>query len=237
MDQTQPLHHQFTRGHVSLIFGALLVLATFLFIKDPQYFRLSAFSNNEPADNRVALQYQPYVVPAQPAVLGASTNDNVGPEIINEDGTVESAVDAGSVLGANTDRLETDLTTIMVRTTASNSAAASEYLQSMSYWETTAIDQNEFEAALTSNNQAQINTQSAKMETMLYYLEGMVVPFDAAQLHKLKIAQYRSAITLLRNFSQADDNPELVADELGVFLESQEQQDAEVAGLQQKYNL
>jgi hypothetical protein len=232
------LRSQFTPGHIALIAGVLLLLGVFLFVKDPQYFKINFHHASAPsAQAAIASRYQPYVPAVQPAVLGASTLDSQGPEVLQEDGSVASASDPGAVLGANTQQLETDLAAINVKTVASTSAGVDNYLQSMSYWESTSIDQTQFEAALTSKNPAQINTQIQKMQTMLYYLENMTVPADAAQLHKLKIAQYRSSVTLLQNFSQADSNPQLVTDQLGVFLQSQEQQDQEAAALRQKYNL
>jgi hypothetical protein len=232
------LRQQFTFGHIALIIGVTLLLTGFLFVKDPQYFSLHLHNGSGSVNpTQTAPRYQPYAAAPQPEVLGASTEANTGPEVLNEDGTLSSATDPGDVLGDSTALLATDLAAINVKTTKPTQENVAAYLDTMLYWESTAIDQTAFEAALTSNNQTQINTQIQSMQTMLHYLQGMVVPADAAQLHKLKIVQYRSAIILLQNFSQADSNPQLVTDQLGLFLSSQQQQDQETLNLQQKYNL
>ena len=95
----------------------------------------------------------------------------------------------------------------------------------------------DFETALVSKDPNQTQAQINILNQVQASLGNMQVPTSAEKLHKLKIAQYGTAIDLLKNFYQADSNPEYVAGKLTQFMDIQKQQDTETQNLFKQHPL
>ncbi len=225
---TAPIH----LGHLGAVLLAAILLVGASWLRDPQLF--SVFSNNakiqETAESANVPHYYAYVAPTgdqAPQVLGASTDaqDN-GPMIIGDDGTVQP-VDAGQVLGASTEGVNLPLSSIQVKTVPDSTAAIQQYFSQAQTIESNAINQTDFASALSSGDQTQINLQMQKLTAVETALEKLAVPHSLAQLQKLKIVQYNSAITLLQNFTQANQDPDLVTQNLQDFIKAQQDLDSE----------
>jgi len=223
-------------GHFGIIAAALVLILGMSWMEKPGLFDFSKPAAM--ADAQDAPRYYAYVTPAedlpQPEVLGASTNQ--GPSLINEDGSV-SPVDMGQVLGAATVDVSLPLDQIKVNTVSDSPSAINKYIAAYQAVENGPIDDTAFETALSSNDQNLINQQAGKFIAIREGLEKLSVPQGFAKFHQLNIAQYSAAIGVLQNFTQADNNPELVGQYLEQFLKSQQDLDTEATAVAQKYNM
>lgn len=229
----------FNFGHVKIIFMAALLLLGLAWFKNPQLFSALGRKQEVKKISANVPRYYAYVPPAedmQPMVAGASTVQQ-GPMIINEDGSVTPALDAGTVLGASTENIQLPLDQIAVSEIPDSGGAIQKYFSDAQLIESNYINNADFEAALNSGNQQQINAQAQKLTGVKNNLQKLEVPRSLVKLQKLKIAQYQAAIAILGNFTKADENPELVGQYLDQFLKSQQDLDAETAAINQKYNL
>jgi hypothetical protein len=147
-------------------------------------------------------------------------------------------VDVGEVLGAGTEDLDFIASAIEVKPVADSEEGIQKYFIFSRQLETDFLDNAEFERALTSGSQAEIDRQTGKLEQIKNSLEDYSqVPESLARFHKLNIVQYRAAMNLLKNFLKADENPEMVTRTLGEFLQAQQEQQQELLQLSQKYNI
>lgn len=222
-------------GHFGTILAAIVLLLGMTWMKQPQLF---SFNKSRPvADSADVPKYYAYVQPAedaQPLVAGASTND--GPMLINEDKTV-TPINAGDVLGAATSDVTLNVNDIKVKTVANSDAAITKYLADSAATQSGPIDNDAFESALSSGDQNLINAQAAKLIGIRDALQQLVVPVGLVKLHQLTVIQFNAAIGVLQNFTQADNNPELVGQYLSQFLKSQQDLETESALVAQKYNI
>jgi len=221
-------------GHLGVVVFSLLLLLGMTWLKQPQLFSIKKSVSMATND---APKYYAYVQPAEdavPLVAGASTND--GPSVINEDGSV-SQVDMGEVLGAATEGVVLSLDDIKIKTIPDSFEAAKNYFLEVNNIENKSLNNAEFETALSSNNQNLINQQAQKLTAISEALQKVSAPTSLAKLHKLKIVQFNSTVGVLENFTQADNNPELVGKYLQEFLKSQEDLDSENALVAEKFNL
>ena len=224
-------------GHFGTVMGVLVLLIGMTWLSKPELF---SFKNNSAvAADPNTPHYYAYVPAAddlpQPEVLGASTDQ--GPSIINEDGSVSPADTAGQVLGANTNDPQLSLDSITVVTVPDSDASIKRYLSDDNSIETAPIESGDFEAALSSGDQNLMNQQAAKLTPVRDALQKLKVPAGFATLQKLKIIQYNSAIALLQNFGQLNQNPDLVGQNLQDYLTVQQQLADEINSVAQKYNL
>lgn len=222
-------------GHFGTIMAAIVLLAGITWMQKPQLF---SFKKNQTAVSNVNIpKYYAYVQPAEdsvPLVAGAATNQ--GPMIINEDGTV-SPVDMGQVLGASTQDVKLSLDDVKVAVIPDSDQSIKKYFTDSNYIQNGPIDNVNFENALSSGNQQQINQQAQKLIGVRDSLQKLPVPQGLVKLAKLTIVQYNAAIGVLQNFTDADKNPELVGQYLSQFLKSQQDLDAEYSAVGQKYNV
>ncbi len=242
MDETLNLtDHGFHGGHIALIGGVACALLFFSFIKNPELFQLrSRSAAGAGAQSQTAPpRYYAYVAPPQPAVLGANTLPP-GPSVINEDGSISSLSDFGQVLGESIDRtdIQTDLDSMHFRTVSSTEQSVRGYLDYVTNLEAQYLVTGELETALVSDaKSAQVTETLNKLQALVTALEGMYVPEDALQVHKLTLVQYRAAADLLKNFAHLNDNPELVTQKLGAFMTAQDQLSSAQQNLFEKYQL
>jgi hypothetical protein len=232
LDQTQN-RDSIHWGHFGVIFFAFALILGMSYMEKPDLFKFNQASNIA-ADQDVP-HYYAYVPPAtddQPEVLGASTDP--GPSIINDDGTV-SPVDMGNVLAASTQDVQLSLDSINVNQVPDSNEAVIKYFTQAEAIEIKPVDTASFQAALTSNDQTQINQQAQQLTALRDSLQKLAVPVSLVKLQKLKIIQYSSAINLLENFSQADNNPTLVDQDLMNFIKAQQDLDQENIAVAQKY--
>jgi hypothetical protein len=222
-------------GHFGIIMMAIVLVVGMSWMEKPDLFDFHKASELALAQQN-APHYYAYVPPAsdqQPEVLGASTNPT-GPSIINDDGTV-SPVDMGQILGASTQDVQLSLDSVKVNQVPDSNEAITEYFTKAKVLEISPVDTAAFQSALTSNDQAQINQQAQKLIGVRDSLQKLLVPQGLVKLQQLKIIQYSSAIILLQNFSQADNNPTLVDQNLMQFIKSQQDLDTENVSVAQKY--
>jgi len=227
--QTENIHW----GHFAVILSSLVLLVGVTWLSKPELFN---FKKSPTASSANVPHYYAYqdTTSNQPQVLGASTNE--GPQIINEDGSI-SPVDMGQVLGASTQDVQLSLDDISVKVIPDSSNSVQKYFSDDKAIEVSPVDDADFEAALTSGDQSQINAQAQKLIGVRDALQKLSVPEGLVKLDKLKIIQYNAAISILQNFTQADNDPQLVGDNLQQFLKSQQDLDDEIAAVAQKYNL
>lgn len=238
--ENQPVEHVHF-GHLSAVLFVAVLLVGFSWLKNPQLFSIFQ-KQTVVADNSDVPQYYAYVPPAsveQPLVAGASTQTDGGPMVINEDGSVTSAVDAGSVLGDSTAASATELSLAQIQVTQipDSPEAFQNYISQSGAIENGFINNSDFEAALSSGDQTQINAQALKLQTIVDNLEKLQVPASFVNLQKLKILQYSDGVLLLNNFTDADNNPQLVGQYLTEFMQSQDDLSNESVALEQKYNI
>ncbi len=222
----------FSANHFLLIAGVAGVLATFTLVGQPQW--LKQITEKKPT--AVESKYYAYVPDStSPQVLGADSKFD-GPSVINEDGSISPAVDIGSVLGVSTEDIQVSMQDIPVNTMPTTVEKVQTYF---SYMEKEEEDLNavDFGTALTSSNPAVTAAQVQKLQTFINHLKTIAVPTDLVKLHKLRLIQYQAAMKVLQNYSQLSSNPELVNQQLGIFLETQSEQNDELLALEQKYNL
>jgi hypothetical protein len=243
MDQEKiipsPVEHV-TMGHLATIAGTIVLLLVFTFVKNPQIFSLHKTEATVSVDDPSVPRYYAYVPPAelqQPMVAGANTEPE-GPSLINEDGSITSAAGSGEVLGISTDQMNLNLDSVIVASEVSNSPeAVKKYLAATELVEENYINNSDFEIALSSQDQVKIDVQVKKIQGIILDLQKISVPHAAVALHKNKIVQYNAAITVLQNFINADDNPELVSQALGVFLQAEDTIGNETSKLYSTYSL
>ncbi len=221
-------------GHFSLILVTFILLAGFTYMQKPGMFKFS--QNQNILSKQEVPKYYAYVPENIPAPLVAGANTSDGPIIINEDGTL-SPVDLGQVLGASTQQVQLSLDEIKVKIISDSNENIYKYLDELKVVMNGPIDNAEFETALTSSNQVLINAQADKLVLIKNQISALPVPQSLTRLAKLTIIQYESAIGVLRNFTQADENPELVGQYLQAFLKSQQDLDSENNLVADKYNL
>ncbi len=221
-------------GHFGVIMMTAVLLLGLSWFEKPQLFDFH--KSQDVADNSDVPRYYPYVAPSQdqvqPQVLGASTDQ--GPEIIGDDGTVQP-VDLGEVLGASTQGVVLSTADVKVNTIPDSAMAITNYFIQAEKIELDPVDDAAFEAALSSNDQNQLNQQAQKLTAVVNALQKLSVPRSLVNLQQLKIVQYNSAIALLQNFTQADQNPTLVDQYLEQFIKSQQDLDTENANIAQKF--
>jgi len=224
-------------GHLGAISLVMVILLGISWMKNPQLF---SFDKSKTAKASLSLDVPVYYayVPSEelnlPLVAGASTDQ--GPSIINEDGSVSPAVDVGEVLGASTADVVLSLEDVQVKTVDDSPEAVANYFNVAKTIELGPVDDASFEEALSSGNQTNINSQAQKLTNLKDALQKLSVPQSLVRLQKLKIIQYTAAIGILQNFTQADENPELVGKYLGEFLKSQQDLDSENKIIAEKYS-
>ncbi len=224
-------------GHFGAIFFTIVLLLGVSWFKQPQLFSME--KNYVAVADANVPHYYAYVAPPEdqmgPMVAGASTNQ--GPMIIQDDGTVVP-VDMEQVLGASTENVVLTLDDVKVPNVIPDSQQAiKKYFIDALAIESGPVDNTQFETALSSGNQELINQQALKLAGIRDALQKLQVPAGLVKLQKLKIIQYSAAVGLLQNFTQADQNPELVGNYLSQFLKSQQDLDSETNSIAQKYNL
>ena len=228
---TPPIHW----GHIGIIMGTIILLAAVTWMKKPDIFSFEKTNETVQYAAQDVPHYYPYVAPpATPLVAGASTNE--GPSVINEDGSI-SPIDMGKVLGASTQDVQLSLDDVKVITIPDSTTAIQNYFVASKVIEKNPIDNNDFETALSSNNQDLIDAQTNKITLVSDQLSKLQTPQSLVKLQKLKMIQYSSAIAVLQNFTKADQEPELVGKYLQQFLKSQQDLDTESANVAQKFNL
>lgn len=210
-------------GHLSLVLVVAVTLGLITLMKNPS---LLFFKQKSPAAQSVNVpRYYAYVPPPEdtaPLVAGASTN-NGGPSIINEDGTISPVINLGEVLGVSTEDFDSNLDAINVNTVPDSEETIRQYWNDVDGIESNYLNSLELETALTSNNPLQLNEQSEKIKLIVSKLQKLSVPVSLSALHKNKILQYNAAITILQNYKQVDQNPEVVSQALGIFLQAQQE--------------
>jgi len=217
---------QINFGHLGVIFLVAVLLVGFSWLKDPQLFSFLKARTVSVAVSDVSIpHYVAYVQPAefsQPMVAGANTQQQ-GPMILNEDGTMSPAIDPGEVLGVSTEDYNLSLNAITVKTIPDSGEATKKYLDAVDGIEQNYMNNLEFETAISSGDQKKIDAQLEKVKNIIAELQNLPAPESLAELHKNKILQYNAAVVILQNYTNADDNPELVSKALGIFLEAQTQ--------------
>ncbi len=217
---------QFTLGHIGLITFAVFALGGLLVFQNWKTVKGMFDDNNTAQVEQGTGLYYAYQAPAIPEVLGADTIPD-GPSVINEDGSITPLSSFGDVLGASTETTAVDWQSIKVKTTASNFENMRAYLDS-SFLIEAAILPGEFEAALVSGDETKTQAQIEIFHNIENQLSAMTVPDSMKKIQQLKIAQYRTATSLLQNYKLADDNPGMVSEQLSQFMEIQKLQDEEM---------
>jgi hypothetical protein len=238
--QQEPIHW----GHFRAILFVAVLLLGVAWLKNPQLFSVLKFQKNTAvADAANVPHYYPYVPSAQDQqaeVLGASiasTTAPAGPMIINEDGSVTPALTDGQVLAASTQNVVLTLDDVKVNQVPDSPAAIQNYVAQSQNIEGSGINNSDFEVALESGDQTQINVQAAKLQSIEDNLQKLSVPASFVKLQQLTIIQYQAGVELLNNFTQADQNPELVGQELDQFLKAQSDMDVEAANVEKEFNI
>ncbi len=224
----------FNFGHLALVIGVAVSLLGISWMKNPQLFSIKSV----PAANQITVAYYPYTPSPEdtaPQVAGASTMPS-GPSILNEDGSMSPALDLGRVLGVSTENITANIESLQINTIADSPEAITAYATRAQETEANLVNSSTFEQALISNNPRQINEQVAKFEAFISGLKTMPVPVSFAKLQKLKILQYNAAISILKNFSHVEEDPQQVSTNLGVFSQTQQMLINELDSLNQKFN-
>lgn len=227
---------QFTLGHVGTIAITLLVIGGLLTAQNWKSVQAMFDSKDKVAEQEQqggSGLYYAYQAPVVPTVLGANSEPD-GPGVINEDGTVTSLSSLEQVLGASSDSPEVNLEAINVNTIPGTQENLRNYIDE-SFLAESKVLPGDFETALVSKDEAQTKSQINILNQVQQTLSAMKVPDMAAKLHKIKIAQYSTAADLLKNFGQADSNPELVSSKLTQFMDMQKAQDAEMQKIFKQY--
>lgn len=232
--QTESIHF----GHLGLILAVAFLLVGITWMKNPGIFSGNKLQNGG-AEVSGLPRYVAYEPPAEltkPMVAGAST-ENSGPMVINEDGSLSPVLNSGQVLGTLIGDATLDLSTITVKEISDNEEAIKNYFKQAAKIESSYIDSTAFESALVSGQQGQIDAEAEKLKTIQRNLLDLPVPKSLVKLQKLKIAQYVAAVNILNNFTNADQNPELVGQYLSQFLKAQQDLDTENTLIMQKFNI
>jgi len=230
-NQIQKEHIHF--GHLGLILSVAVLLVGVSWMKNPDLFDVFKSESSGSLISANLPRYYAYEPPAQVSeaqVAGAST-EGQGPMIINEDGSLSSAVEAGDVLGADTENVVLNLDSVAVKQAADSDENIKAYLAASQVIEGGYLDSIQFEAALSSGDQQQIDSQAVAVQAIIQGLLRLDVPSSLEKLHKLKILQYQAGLNILKNFTQADENPELINSNLTIFLKAEQEIQAEVSAL------
>lgn len=235
MRNTNTTHEHVHWGHFGVVLAAMVLVLGMSWMENPKLFDLKKAPAVSDANVPHYVAYVPSAEDQQAMVLGDSTGTpaDQGPMIINDDGSI-SPVNAGEVLGANTQDVVLPLDQIAVKTIPDSPAAIQKYFSDSAAIENGPLDNGDFEAALSSGDQTQINAQAQKLIDIRDNLSKQPTPQSLVQLQKLTIAQYNAGIGLLQNFTQADQNPELVGQYLDSFLKSQQDLDNENVAIAQQ---
>jgi hypothetical protein len=230
----------FHAGHIALVGFVAVALVGLTFMKDPQLFQLHSRAAQAQAQSN-APKYYAYVDPPQPAVLGASTVPP-GPSIIAADGSIVPLNDPGQVLGVSTEDVNNSVAALKIATVPSTQDSIQKYYAYVVGLEGQFLGNSELESALADdgtgkNDPAKIKTAINQINLLTNKLEHSYVPADALQYHKLKIARYYAARTLLQNYSGLAQNPDLVMKQMGIFLQAQQQEDQEWQSVSAKYHI
>jgi len=221
-------------GHLGIIALSVFLLLGFSYMEKPQLFSFKK-TNTALADANIP-HYYPYVTPAadqpQPEVLGASTDQ--GPQIIGDDGTVQS-VSLGQVLAASTDGVQLSTDSITVNTVPDSTSSIEQYFTQSQKIEGGMAGDTAFAAALNSGDQAQIDAQAQQITTMVAELQKIPVPQSLVKLQKLQIIQYNSAIQMLQNFTQGDQDSDQITQDTEQFLTSEQDLETESTNVAQKF--
>lgn len=234
-EQIESKEH-FSFGHLGLVLSVAVLLIGISWMKNPDLFDVF---KSKPVNSAISASlpryyaYQPPASASQSLVAGATTQDQ-GPMLINEDGSLSPAVSAGDVLGMNTDDVVLNIDAIAVKQIADSEESIKAYIASVQEIEGGYLDSIQFEAALASGNQAEIDKQAEQVKQITDRLLPLAVPSSLVNLHKLKFLQYQAALEILKNFTQADENPELITKNLSIFLKTEQQIQAEVVQLKNK---
>ena len=225
-------------GHLGLILAVAVLLVGVTWMKNPGVFSGKGIRSAE-AEVSDLPKYVAYTPPAelsQPMVAGAST-ENSGPMVINEDGSLSPVLSSGEVLGALIGDTELDLNTITVKEIPDSQEAIKNYFKQAANIESSYIDNSAFESALVSGDQTKIGIEGEKLKAIQNNLLALSVPKSLVKLQKLKIAQYAAAVNILNNFTNADQNPEMVGQYLSQFLKAQQDLDSENNSVMQKFGI
>ncbi len=205
-------------GHLGAIFSVALLLVGISWFKHPDLFNFNQTSNNVVSANLP--RYYAYETPAelnQPLVAGASTAGQ-GPMIIGEDGNLIPAVDSGDVLGINTENINLNYDSVSVNIIIDSEENRQNYINAVQLIEGANIDSAGFELALSSGDQTKIDNQATILQAIIEELRVLNVPLSYKKFHQLKTIQYEASLEILKNFTQADSNPELINSKLEIFL-------------------
>lgn len=221
---------QFTLSHVSALAFAIIAVGGILTFQNWNSVKAMFEKDNVAQEQKDGSGlYYAYQAPIVPTVLGNSTVPD-GPGVLNEDGTVSSLSSFGEVLGAASDTPQIDVNAINVKTIPTTEENLRTYIDDVFIIESQILP-GDFETALVSKDASQSQAQVDLLTQVQNSLSALQVPTTAEKLHKLKIAQYSTAIDLLKNFYQADTNPEFVSAKLTQFMDMQKAQDAETQSL------
>jgi len=230
--------NHFHFGHVGLVFSVAVLLLGVSWMREPDLFALRFEKNNTESLAKLP-QYYAYAEPAefsQPMVAGASTEPQ-GPSIINEDGTLSPVVEQGSVLGISTSTIDQLADTTNVKLISDSEENFQKYSDESGQIENGSLNNYEFENALSTASPELLNEQSKKIESIISALQNLNVPASFKKMHQLKLVQYNAAVQILKNFVNADQNPELVTNALGTFMQAQDILNTEMKFVETKLNL
>jgi len=237
-DTTQTQQH-IHFGHLGLILSVAVLLLGISWMKNPQLFNVFKTQGDNSQISANLPKYYAYQSPPelnQSFVAGANTA-NQGPMIINEDGTLSPAIETGDILGINTENVNLDINSITINTIPDADENIKAYIAGALLIEGDYLDGAQFEGALSSGNQAQIDTQARVVDSIVAKLLSLSVPVSLGELHKLKIVQYRAASEILKNFTKADDNPELINQKLDLFIKAEKLIQEEYLSLKNKFGM
>jgi hypothetical protein len=226
-------------GHLGLIVSVAILLLGVSWMKNPNLFDAFKSGNSNSIIASNIPRYYAYETPAeftQPIVAGASTELN-GPMVINEDGTLSPAIDEGMVLGFDTGGVVLDTETVKVNKIADSAENIAAYVKAIEEIENGYLNSVQFEAALVSSNQVQIDEQAQNILEIANNIVKLSVPSPLVKLHQAKVIQYRSAYEILKNFTNADSNPELLNLHLSLFLKAEQEMSDEIQRLGEKLNV
>jgi len=228
--QAEALHF----GHLGVIALVAVLLLGATWLEQPQLFQFKK-ANTDLSDANVP-HYYPYVAPPEdqplPEVLGASTDE--GPQIINDDGSVQP-VDMGEVLAASTQGVQLSPDSIKVNTESDSAGNIQKYFDQSQSIESGFAGDAAFAAAINSGDQDQINAQATKLIAVRDALQKILVPLSLVKLQQLQIIQYNSAIALMQNFTQGNQQPDQVNSDFEQFMKSEQDLDTENAAVSQEY--
>jgi hypothetical protein len=222
-------------GHFAMVVGVAVTLLGVTWLKNPEGFLPEKKQTTVRAD---LPKYYAYVQPAEfdgPQVAGASTANSDLPSVLNEDGSVTQVISLGEVLGVTTEDLDSQALQVNITELPDTDANIREYFSWTQNQEMTALDGITIENALSTSDQNLLNQEADKFEKIKNDLLSKSAPKSLVRLHKLKILQYQAGINLLRRFTKADEFPEEVSKDLGIFAQAQQEMENEAAAMNEKF--